>query len=51
MSFKRMIKMALVTMVTMYGANYLASINPTARKYLKGAPVVGVKNTSQKAMA
>ena len=42
MNVKRMFKMALVTMGTIYAANMLASMNPTARKLIKGASVVGV---------
>lgn len=42
MNYKEMIKMALITAAAMFLSNYLAAMNPTARRWLKGTPVVGV---------
>lgn len=36
MSWRTIVKMALVTMGTIFVANQIAAINPTARKILKG---------------
>jgi len=42
--YKSILKMVLVTMGTMYALNYLAAINPTARKLIKGSVVAPVTN-------
>ena len=41
---KTILKMALVTMGTMWTVNYLASMNPTIRKLVKGSVVAPVTN-------
>ena len=41
---KSIMKMALVTMGTMWALNQLAAINPMARKLIKGAVVAPVTN-------
>jgi uncharacterized membrane protein YcaP (DUF421 family) len=41
---KSLVMMALVTMGTMFLANYASANNATARKWLKGSPVNAVGN-------
>lgn len=46
MGIKTIIKMAVVTMGAIYISNLLASMNTSARKLLKGSPVVGLPTNS-----
>lgn len=46
---KSILKMALLTVGTMAACNYLAALNPTARKFLKGSVAVGLPSTTQSA--
>jgi len=44
--YKSILKMALVTMGTMWALNQLAAMNPMARKLIKGSVVAPVTNTT-----
>ena len=43
---KSIMKMALVTMATMFALNQIAAMNPMARKLIKGTVVAPVTNVS-----